>query len=108
MTTGLEGVAVCQTVLSDVDGARGRLIVRGAPIEALAGHVPFEALAARLWQGIVPGEEGDVAATAARIGRGRARAFEALRPVLPLLAGRPPLEALRWALAALPDGEDAH
>src|SRR5690349_1296834 len=82
MTTGLEGVVVADTVLSEVDGERGRLIVRGEAIEALTGHVSFEAVAARLWDGLAPGEDGDVTACARRIGAGRALAFERLGPVL--------------------------
>ena len=34
--TGLDGVIAARTVLSEVDGARGRLLVRGEPIERAA------------------------------------------------------------------------
>ena len=35
MNTGLEDVVAAQTVLSDVDGANGRLIVRGVSLDDL-------------------------------------------------------------------------
>ena len=51
-TTGLDGVVVAHTVLSEVDGLNGRLVIRGARVEDLAGHVPFESVAARLDPGL--------------------------------------------------------
>ena len=47
--SGLEGIAVAETALSHVDGARGRLIVAGHDIEALAATASFEQAAAELW-----------------------------------------------------------
>lgn len=104
--TGLEGVVVANTVLSDVDGERGRLVVRGAAIESLAGHVPFEEVAAKLWQDLAPDEHG--ASAAERIGAARLAAHDRLKPLVSLLASRPPLEALRVALASLPDEGASH
>ena len=52
--TGLEGVVVAETELSDVDGERGHLIVRGYEIEDLVGHVTFEDVWALLWTGRLP------------------------------------------------------
>ena len=46
MSKGLAGVVAADTVLSHVDGAGGRLIVRGRPIETLAGRTGYEAVAA--------------------------------------------------------------
>jgi citrate synthase len=51
---GLDGIVVAQTVLSEVDGEAGRLIVRGYPVEELAGKVPFEEVARLLWEGLAP------------------------------------------------------
>jgi citrate synthase len=39
---GLEGVEVARTALSDVDGERGRLVIAGHDVEALAGRASFE------------------------------------------------------------------
>src|SRR5262245_36397441 len=52
--TGLEGVVVAETELSDVDGERGELIVRGYAIEDLVGRVAFEDASALLWTGRLP------------------------------------------------------
>ncbi|MFO0652736.1 MAG: citrate synthase/methylcitrate synthase, partial [Polyangiales bacterium] len=46
---GLDGVVVADTLLSDVDGERGRLVIAGRDVESLAFTATFEDLAARLW-----------------------------------------------------------
>ena len=51
MDAGLERVVAAETVLSDVDGEAGRLVIRGYPIEALAGHVGYEEVIHLLWDG---------------------------------------------------------
>jgi citrate synthase len=51
---GLEGVVVANTMISKIDGKRGKLIYRGYDIQELAGHVPFEAVAYLLWVGHLP------------------------------------------------------
>ncbi len=45
---GLDGVVVAETRLSHVDGLAGRLVIAGSDVEALAGHVSFEGVFARL------------------------------------------------------------
>ena len=47
MNPGLDDVVVAETVLSHVDGAGGRLIVRGHELEDIAGR-SFEAVLALL------------------------------------------------------------
>ena len=39
---GLRDVVAAETVLSDVDGAAGRLILRGFTLDELAGRVSYE------------------------------------------------------------------
>jgi citrate synthase len=90
--SGLDGITVADTRLSDVDGERGRLIVGGHDIEAIAGQVSFEAVAHLLWQGALPGP-AEEARFAAALGEARARAFE----LLPALGGA----------LDVPDGMDA-
>ncbi len=51
MSQGLEDVVAAQTVLSDVDGLAGRLVIRGLPLSALAGHYRYEDALALLWDG---------------------------------------------------------
>ena len=65
VASGLEGIVVAETKLSDVQGEAGRLIVAGDEIERLAGVVPFESVVAR----VLPGLD---------LGRGRRRAWEVL------------------------------
>ena len=99
---GLEGVVAAETVLSHVDGERGRLIFRGHNIEDLAGRVGQEALAALLWSGFTDGPSAPDEVMAV-LGAARGTAFEIARPLLPLARGLTPVEGLRLLLAALPD-----
>ena len=59
--SGLDGVIVADTVMSEVDGEAGRLIVRGQAIENLVKSRGFEGVAALLWDGFAQGG-GDEAA----------------------------------------------
>ncbi len=100
---GLAGVVAAETVLSHVDGAGGRLIVRGVPIEALAGGSSYEAAAALLLGGFAA--VGDEAAVRAAIGRGRVEAHRRLIGRLDATSPRDPVEAMRLLLAALGDSD---
>ena len=102
-SNGLEDVVAAETVLSDVDGLAGRLIMRGLPLEALAGRVRFEDMVALLWDGFFPALPDDLTD---ELGMARARVFEAILPMLPLVAGRPAYDAMRALVALLPDGTD--
>ena len=51
---GLDGVVVTESVLSKVDGAAGRLIYRGYPIEELARECSYEEILYLLWFGKLP------------------------------------------------------
>jgi citrate synthase len=77
--SGLEGVIVAATSLSDVDGARGTLTIAGYPLEELAQRATFEETTWLLWHGALP----------------CARELEALRAQL---AGRRALSAGTLAL----------
>ncbi|WP_414471806.1 citrate synthase/methylcitrate synthase [Microvirga sp. M2] len=102
MSIGLDDVVAAETVLSDVDGEAGRLIIRGRDLEELAGHVPFEEVAARLWDGLVPGVPSDLRAG---FGGARERAFRYLSPLARHLSGLTPVEGMRLLLSALPDAD---
>lgn len=101
MSSGLDGVVAAETVLSDVDGEAGRLIVRGHNLEDLAGRMPFEDAVAVLWRDIVP-VAGDLGR---RIGEGRALAFDRFAPLVGAVTGLTPVERMRWLIAAI--GDDA-
>jgi citrate synthase len=102
-TSGLDDVVVAETVLSEVDGQRGRLTIRGASVEQLTGQVPFEAVAARLWDGLAPGPETSDSVAAA-LGQARVEAFTRLTPLFDHAAALPAIDGLRLGLAALSDG----
>jgi citrate synthase len=48
-SSGLEGIVAADTAISDVDGERGRLVIAGRDVEALALETTFEGAAARVW-----------------------------------------------------------
>ena len=52
--SGLDGVVVAKTALSDVDGERGRLVIRGYAVEELVERATFEDACALLWNGEWP------------------------------------------------------
>ncbi|HET9627490.1 MAG TPA: citrate synthase [Kofleriaceae bacterium] len=47
-SSGLEGVVVADTLISDVDGERGRLVIAGADVEKLAPVTSFEGAVSRV------------------------------------------------------------
>ena len=97
---GLDGVVVAETELSDVDGERGELIVRGHRIESLVGRATFEQVVALLWTGILP----DAHATSAwqqRLGAARARAFTLIPTTGNATQLADGMDALRATLAHL-------
>lgn len=109
MNSGLEDVVAAETILSDVDGEAGRLIIRGYPLEVLAGRWTFEQVVHLLFGGFF-GDLPDPEPLAAMLGQARVDAFDRARPMLPLLAELPVYDAMRAALAPMPDGvtlEDA-
>lgn len=99
MKSGLEDVVAAETVLSDVDGAKGRLIVRGVSLDDLVATSSFEDVATLLWDGFLP----DVTDMRAAIGAARVDVFKLLDSELATL---PPVDGLRALLARLEDGDD--
>ena len=68
--SGLEGVVVADTALSEVDGERGRLVIAGHDVERLAGALSFEELCRELWAAV----PGATSASELREALGRERA----------------------------------
>ena len=64
VNSGLDGVIVADTVMSEVDGEEGRLIVRGHAIEELVATRGFEGVAALLWDGYAPSDQAAAATSA--------------------------------------------
>ncbi|WP_293680207.1 citrate synthase/methylcitrate synthase [uncultured Phenylobacterium sp.] len=103
MTDGLEGVVAAQTVLSDVDGAAGVLIVRGRSLDELAGRARFEDVVALLFEGFYPDLPADIPAA---LGRARVEVFAEVGALDTGLLDRTPIEAVRALTARLADGDD--
>ena len=103
---GLEGVVAAHTVLSEVDGAAGRLVIRGHELDEIAQHWRYEDAVALLFQGFFD-TLPNAAGLRAALGRARREAFERLPPGDDaLLRKLPPIEAVRALLARLADGDD--
>jgi len=105
MQAGLDGIVVAETELSDVDGERGELIVRGYTIEDLVGHVTFEDACVLLWSGRLP-EASEREQWRARLAMARRDAFARLAFVGDALELPDGMDAVRAALAHLsPSGD---
>ena len=101
---GLDDVVAAETVLSDVDGLNGRLVIRGRRLEDLAGCFSFEAAAHLMVSGLLDGLP-DEGAFRARLGQARAAVFAEVAAIDPQLAERPSFDAVRALVARLPDGD---
>ena len=97
---GLEGVVVAETELSDVDGERGELIIRGYRVEELVGHATFEDVCGLLWSGrLAVGGERET--WRARLADARRAAFARVPSLGDALGLGDGMDALRAALAHL-------
>ena len=101
---GLDNVVVTETVLSDVDGENGRLVIRGHGLEELAGRTAYEDAAHLLLAGLFD----DLPATAAfrrQLGEARLEVFAQVAALDADLASRPTVDAVRALIARLADGD---
>lgn len=103
MHDGLENVLAAETVLSDVDGVVGRLVIRGLPLAALAGKVSYEHVLGLLWDGFFPAMPRDLQRP---LGAARAQVFKATKSRLASASGLAPFDAMRMLMGALHDGTD--
>ena len=101
---GLEGVVVAATALSDVDGERGRLVIRGHDVEQLALQHDFEAVCALLWNGALP-DAAEHAALRGALAAARVRAFARLPTLGDALGAGDAMDALRAALGIPADAQ---
>ena len=102
---GLEGIVAAETVLSEVDGAAGRLVIRGCSLDQLSGQVPFEDVVHLLFDGFFD-ELREADDLAAALGRARAEVFAEVQALDSRLKGLGTTEAVRALMARLPDGDD--
>lgn len=102
---GLEGVVVAETEISDVDGERGRLTIRGYRVEELVGRASFEDVCALLWHGALP-EPPARKEIEWSLAQARLEAFELIPALGNALLMSDGMDALRAAVAHLPDSGD--
>ena len=98
--SGLEGVVVADTQISDVDGERGRLVIAGSDVEQLAPVTSFEA-AVGLVVAAGSGAPASATITPAAIGAARAAAWELVSRLGDALDHPDGMDALRTALGHL-------
>lgn len=103
MSDGLEDVVAAHTVLSEVDGNAGRLIIRGRSLDELANGTPFEALVGLLFDGFFEDLPSDLGPA---LGAARAEVFGEVAGLDTGLLDRTPIEAVRALIARLGDGDD--
>lgn len=99
--SGLEGIVVADTAISDVDGDRGRLVIAGTDVEQLATAGGFEAACERVVRA------GGSQLDSRSIARTRTLAWELLPRLGDALETPDAMDALRTALGHLrPTGDD--
>src|SRR6188768_1107189 len=104
-SSGLEGVLVAETMISDVDGERGRLVIAGADVEDLARTIGYEEAVRRVL--VAGGAVPEALAVAPSLGRARASAWELLPRLGDALALPDAMDSLRTSLGHLrPTGDD--
>jgi citrate synthase len=96
---GLDDVIAAETVLSEVDGKAGRLIIRGRSLDDLAGGMRFEEVVRLLWEGFLDPLPDDLAPA---LGAARGEVFAEIEDTGSL----PPYDAMRALTARLADGAD--
>jgi citrate synthase len=99
-TSGLEGIVAARTPLSEVDGLKGILTIRGYDIEEIAAHVSLEEAAYLLWHGALP-TRSQLEEQNRRLVGYRRLPDEARMAVQAAAKQMEPMDALRFAVGAL-------
>jgi len=105
MNSGLDDIVAAETRISDVDGAAGRLIIRGVLLDQLVSSSRFEDVIALLLQGLF-GEPLAAAKVKARLGAARAELFGHVAAMDRAILALSPFDAIRALVARLGDGDD--
>ena len=103
MSDGLEDVVAADTVLSEVDGRAGRLIIRGRSLDELAGRTRFEDVTHLLFAGFYEDLPADLQPA---LGAARLEVFAEVAALDTGLLDRTPIEAMRALTARLADGDN--
>ena len=102
---GLEGIVVAETQNSEVDGQRGKLVIRGRDAEDLAFESTFEETCALLWAG--PQQVASLRPSLKKeFGEARLQAFQLIKENPALLSQKHPMDALRTATSFLTGGTE--
>jgi citrate synthase len=103
VSDGLDDVVAAATVLSEVDGQAGRLVLRGHSLDEVAGRLTYEQIVRVLWDGFFDDLPADLAPA---LGAARAEVFGEVSALDSGLLDRSPIEAMRALTARLADGDD--
>lgn len=106
MANGLDDVVAAETVLSDVDGLAGRLVIRGHPMAEISGRYSYEDVVALLLSGFVA-DLPEGASLVRAIGEARCDVFDRVAPLLDRLTELEIYDGVRAGLALMPDGATA-
>src|SRR5262250_1764899 len=102
ISNGLDGIVVAETEISEVDGDKGRLIIRGKDAEELAFASTFEETCLVLWCGPDALERGkDIDHLRKCFGLARLEAYELLKGKPFILTQKNPMDAIRTATSFL-------
>lgn len=105
MDSGLDEVVAAETVLSDVDGQAGRLIIRGRSLDELVVRSSYEDVLKLLWQGLFTDlPHGDDIPRL--LGQARQEVFDHLTAADASVLELPIFDAVRALTARLTDGHD--
>ncbi len=105
MNSGLEDVIAAETVLSDVDGLQGRLIIRGQSLDDLVPGYRTEDCLKLLWDGFFDNVPSGQTLQRA-LGTARSKVFDHVEAIDCVLREMTPVEAVRALMARIPDGDD--
>jgi citrate synthase len=103
MISGLDDVVVAETVLSDVDGQAGRLVIRGHSLDDLVTNATYERVVALLWDGFFDSLSG-VAQLTELLGAARLQAFQHLEAIDEQILDLPLFDVVRALTARIEDG----
>jgi citrate synthase len=105
MISGLDDVVAAETMLSEVDGQAGRLIIRGHSLDDLVGHTTYEGVLSLLWEGLFT-DVPQPSQMPGRLAIARQEVFQHLRAADTQLLRQPVVDAVRALVARLADGDD--
>lgn len=105
MASGLDDVVAAETILSDVDGENGILVIRGHSLDQLARGWTFEEVAHLLLDGWFD-DLPDSKMLGTMLGQARATLFARVSPWIAELAKLDIYDAMRAGTALVADGRD--